>query len=126
MKNKKKSYFQSQNKNFAYKLKQIFIFIIFIFLFFSLTKNIFDYKKTIEFYNSFKKDYETEKKRKIILKTQILKSKDPYEIEKIIRNKLGLLRKDEISIIIPNPTPTLKVKKQKEQPIYRQWVETLF
>ncbi len=126
MKNKKKSYFQSQNKNPTDKLKRIFIFVILIFLFFSLTKNIFDYKKTIEFYNSFKKDFETESKRKISLKTQILKSKDPYEIEKIIRNKLGLLRKDEIAIIIPNPTPTPKTQKPKQIPTYKQWIETLF
>jgi cell division protein FtsB len=99
---------------------------VLIFLFFSLTKNLFDYRKTISFYNSFKTEYERERKRKIELKTKILKSKDPYEIEKIIRNKLGLLKQDEIAIIIPNPTPTPKVKKAKELPIYRQWVETLF
>jgi cell division protein FtsB len=126
MRNKKKFYSQSQNKNFISKLKRFFLVIVLIFLFFSLTKNIFDYKKTINFYNSFKNEYEQEKKRKIELRTKILKSKDPYEVEKIIRNKLGLLKQDEIAIIIPNPTPTPKINKPKELPIYRQWIETLF
>lgn len=126
MRNKKKFYSQSQNKNFISKLKRFFLVIVLIFLFFSLTKNIFDYKKTINFYNSFKNEYEQEKKRKIELRTKILKSKDPYEVEKIISNKLGLLKQDEIVIIIPNPTPTPKINKPKELPIYRQWIETLF
>ena len=95
-------------------------------MFFSLTKNIFDYRKTIRFYESFKQDYEKEKKRKIELKTNILKSKDPYEVEKILRNKLNLLKEGEIAIIIPDPTPTPKQKKQPEKPVYRQWIEALF
>src|SRR3990167_2528013 len=81
MKHRKKSYQTSSNKDLTSKIKRIFITIIFIFLFFSLTKNLFDYRKTITFYESFKQDYEKEKKRKIELKTNILKSKDPYEIK---------------------------------------------
>ena len=90
-----------------------------------MTKNLFDYRKTISFYQSFKEEYEKEKKRKITLETNILKSKDPYEVEKILRNKLNLLKEGEIAIIIPKATPTLKVEKIKKQ-IYIQWFEALF
>lgn len=126
MKHKKKSYQQSSNKDLTYKIKRVFIIIIFIFLFFSLTKNLFDFRKTITFYDSFKYDYEKEKKRKIELKTNILKSKDIYEIEKILRNKLGLLKEGEIAVIIPNPTPTPEQKKPPVKPVYQQWIEALF
>jgi cell division protein FtsB len=95
-------------------------------LFFSLTKGLFDYKKTISFYQSFKQDYEKEKKRKITLETNILKSKDPYEVEKILRNNLNLLKEGEVAIIIPNPTPTPKPQQPEEKPVYRQWIEALF
>lgn len=126
MKHRKKSYIPSSNKDLTSKIKRIFITIIFIFLFFSLTKNLFDYRKTITFYESFKQDYEKEKKRKIELKTNILKSKDPYEIEKILRNKLNFLKEGEIAVIIPNPTPTPKQQKPPEKPVYQQWLEALF
>ncbi|MFH1826924.1 MAG: septum formation initiator family protein, partial [bacterium] len=111
MKNKKKFYPQSQNKDLVFKIKRIFVTIILIFLFFSLTKNIFDYRKTINFYQSFKNDYEKEKKKKIILQTNILKSQDPYEVEKIIRNKLNLLKDGEVALIIPRPTTIPKKQK---------------
>ena len=65
-------------------------------------------------------------KRKIELKTNILKSKDPYEIEKILRNKLNFLKEGEIAVIIPNPTPTPKQKKPPAKPVYQQWLEALF
>lgn len=126
MKPRKKLYPQSSSKTFATKVKRVFVAIILIFLFFSLSKNLFDYRKTINFYEGFKQDYEKETKRKIELKTNILKSKDPYEIEKILRNKLNLLKDGEIAIIIPNPTPTPKQAKQADMPIYRQWAEALF
>lgn len=126
MKHRKKSYPPSSSKDYTTKIKRIFIAIILIFLFFSLTKNLFDYRKTITFYEGFRRDYEKEKKRKIELKTNILKSKDPYEIEKILRNKLSLLKEGEIAIIIPNPTPTPKQKKPPVKPVYQQWVEALF
>jgi len=126
MKPRKKFYPQSASKDFASKAKRIFTIIILTFLFFSLTKNIFDYKKTISFYQGFKQEYEKEKKRKIELKTNILKSKDPYEIEKILRNKLNLLKEGEIAIIIPDPIPTPKQRKQPSKPIFKQWMEALF
>ena len=126
MRPKKKLYPQSSSKTFATKIKRIFVAIILTFLFFSLSKNLFDYKKTINFYESFKQDYEKQKKRKIELKTNILKSKDPYEIEKILRNKLNLLKEGEIAVIIPNPTSTPKQAKTPERPVYQQWIDALF
>ena len=125
MKHKKKSYPQSQNKDFISKIKRIFLIVILVFIFFSLTKNLFDFRKTISFYQGFKDDYETEKKRQITLQTNILKSKDPYEIEKILRNKLNLLKEGEIAIIVPEPSPEPK-QVRETVPIFKQWLEALF
>lgn len=107
-------------------LRRAFLVILLIFLFFSLTKTVFDYQKTIKFYQSFKEDFDKEKKRKITLQTQILKNKDPNEIEKTIRNQLNLLKPDEISVIIPNPTPTPQIVSPTPPPIYVQWWKTFF
>lgn len=106
-------------------LKKLGIAIFLVFLFFSLTKNIFDYKKTLEFYDSFKKDYEEERKKKISLQTKILKSRDVNEIEKTIRNKLNLLKPGEIAIIIPSPTVT-PTPIPTPKPLLFKWLDKLF
>ncbi|MFH1827101.1 MAG: hypothetical protein ABH812_01545, partial [bacterium] len=61
-----------------------------------------------------------------ILQTNILKSQDPYEVEKIIRNKLNLLKDGEVALIIPRPTTIPKKQKVEAKPVYNQWLEILF
>ncbi len=107
-------------------VKRIIFAILIIFLFFSLTKNIFDYKKTLNFYQSFKNDYEKEKKRQISLQTQALKNSDKNAIEKTIRDKLNLLKPDEIEVIIPIPTPTPIIITPPPAPVYKQWLQVFF
>ncbi len=107
-------------------VKRVLLTILLLFLFFSLSKNIFDYQKTLSYYQSFKDEYEKEKKQKITLQTQVLKNTDPAEIEKTIRNKLNLLRPGETSVIIPNLTPTPFVPTPTPAPIYQQWLYTFF
>ncbi len=99
---------------------------VLLFLFFSLSKNIFDYHKTVSFYESYKSDYEKEKKSNITLKTKILKNNDPSELEKTIRNRLNLLKKDEVAVIIPQPTPTPTPPYEPVFPIYEQWLMVFF
>lgn len=102
--------------------QKIFLLLIVLFLFFSLTKNFFDFRKSLDFYLNFKNDYLYEKKKNIELKTELIKEKDPHEIEKTIRNKLNLFKPNEKAIILPNlklsvtPTPT------PTPPIYKQWL----
>ena len=108
------------------RVRKIFLFIVVLFLFFSLSKNIFDYQKTLSFYESFKKDYEEEKKSNITLKTEILKNNDPNELEKTIRDKLNLLKSNEIAVIIPKPTPTPTPPKKPVLPAYQQWFMIFF
>lgn len=107
-------------------LKKIVVTVIVIFLFFSLTKNIFDYRKTLDFYQSFKQDYQQEKQKNIALRTSLLKNKDPQQVEKTIRNQLNLLKPGEIAVIIPSPTPTPIKITPTPKPVYRQWFEVFF
>ena len=107
-------------------MRKILLFTVVLFLFFSLSKNILDYRKTLSFYDSFKKDYEKEKKTNITLQTEILKNNDPNELEKTIRNKLSLLKNNEVAVIIPEPTPTPAPIKKPVLPIYQQWFKVFF
>lgn len=108
------------------RARKIFFFIVVLFLFFSLSKNIFDYRKTLSFYESFKKEYELEKKNNITLRTEILKNNDSNELEKTIRDKLNLLKSNEIAIIIPKATPTPAPAKKPVLPVYQQWLQVFF
>ncbi len=80
-----------------------------------------DYQKKLAFYQGYREDYEKEKKRNISYKTELLKKSDPYEIEKTIRNKLNLLKPDEIAIIMKQPTPTPVIISPTPLPNYLQW-----
>lgn len=61
----------------------------------------------VPFYNQLKADYEKEKQRNNELKMNVVKSKDPYEVERLLRDKLGFVKANEQIIVIPNTTPTV-------------------
>jgi len=105
--------------------KLIFILLVLFFLF-SLTKNFFNYQRSLDFYNNYKEDYEKEKKQNITLKTQIRKKSDLYEIEKVIRNKLNLFRPNEVPIIIPPTPPTPEIVSPTPAPPFQQWLSLFF
>lgn len=104
-------------------LRNIVFIIVMIFLFSSLIRNILDYREKMKFYENYKNRYEYEKKRKITLKTQELKKSDLYEIEKIIRNKLNLLKPDEVAYILPEPTPTPLTTNPPPVPNWKKWLD---
>lgn len=104
------------------RFRTIIIYTIGAFLLFSLVKNLIDYRGKLSFYNSFKKEYEAEKKKNISLNTQYLLENDPAEIEKTIRNKLNLVKPGETEIIIPQPTPTVFVPTPTPEPNWHQWL----
>ncbi len=100
------------------------IFIIFsLLLIISLTRNIFDYQKKIQFYKTYKEAYQKEEKKNLQLKSAIQKSTDYYSIERAIREKLNLLKPGEIALILPSkpptPIPTPVIKKL----VWQQWID---
>ncbi len=106
--------------------KRILYIVLVLFLFFSLTKNLFDYGSAVQFYESYKKDFEDQKKKNLYLKTNILKSKDPNELEKTIRNKLNLTKEGEVAIIVPEPTSIPTTPTPPPVPNYRRWWNVFF
>ncbi|OGK12810.1 hypothetical protein A3C98_04155 [Candidatus Roizmanbacteria bacterium RIFCSPHIGHO2_02_FULL_37_15] len=107
-------------------VRKVVLFLIVLFFFSSLTKNLLDYGKKLSFYEDYRREYENEKKRNIELKTQLLKKSDTNEIEKTIRNKLNLLKPDEVAIILRQPSPTPVVITPTPLPNYLQWWKVFF
>jgi cell division protein FtsB len=102
-------------------VRKTMLVLLSIFLFFSLTKTIFDYRNTLTFYQGYQTEYETAKHTHIALQTKILRASDQNELEKTIRNKLNLLKENEIAVIVPLPTPTVFMPTPTPQPPYREW-----
>ncbi len=107
-------------------VKKIVIGLLLIFLFSSLTKNIFNYQKKLQFHEDYKQEFEKEKKRNIALKTDVLKKSDPNEVEKTIRNRLNLAQPNETVIILSQPTPTPLLITPTPLPNWHQWWKTFF
>jgi len=104
-------------------VKTIGLVLFLLFLTTSFVKNLIDYNSKKAFYENYRTKYETEKKRNIELKTALLKKSDLGEIEKIIRNKLGLLRPDEVAVVMPRPTPSPVIITLTPAPSWRQWLK---
>ena len=104
-----------------------FVFYIFIasFLLYSLTKNFFSYKDKVSFYEDLQNEYNKEENRNKKLKSDIQKGSDYYYVERNIREKLNLLQKDEIAIIIPPITPTPSPTPIIIKKPYEQWADLL-
>lgn len=107
-------------------IKKLFFILLIIFLFSSLVPNVFNYKNKLSFYQQTKKEYEAEKKKQIELKTEIVKKKSADEVEKTIRNKLNLLKENEIAIIIPSPTYAPKITPTPVLVNWEKWWKVFF
>ncbi len=107
-------------------IKRVLFILLFLFLISSLTKNLFEYRKNYSFYEDFKNEFDQTQQKNTSLKTAILKNSDPNQIEKIIRNKLGLGKPNEVAVIIPLPTPTIPHTTPTPQPPYKQWADVFF
>ena len=109
-----------------FTVKRIILGLLVLFFLSSLTRNFFEYRRNLEFYESYKEDYLAEKQRNTELKTKLVKSKDPYEIEQTIRNQLNMVKDEEVAILLPEPSPTPILVSPTPVPPYKQWVDVLF
>lgn len=89
----------------------------------SLTGNIFDYQQKIKFFEQYKKELTEKEEKNKELKSELVKAKDYYQVEKKIREKLNLLKPDEVAVILPKQTPTSTLTPKQEKPPLRQWIE---
>jgi hypothetical protein len=107
-------------------MRKIAFLIVLFFLLISLARNVFDYQRNISFYEETKINFEkaTLKNKELILHKQANSS--PFEVEKNLRNKQNLLRKNEIIVIIPSPSPIPIQAARLSEPPYRQWIRLFF
>ncbi|MCX7997060.1 MAG: septum formation initiator family protein [Patescibacteria group bacterium] len=105
--------------------RQIILGILTVFFLVSLTRNLFEYKKNLAFYESYRKSYEETVQRNNELKSQLVKSQDVHELEKTIRNQLNLSRKNEVAVLLPPPSPTPVVITPTPQPNWYRWYQIL-
>lgn len=103
--------------------KKTFIAFLLIFLIYSLSHNVFEYKKKFALYMDYKKDYQEKLEKNKKLKTEVLKSQDYYFLEKNIRQKLNRLKPNEIALILPKITPSPSPTPKIQTPVYQQWLE---
>lgn len=92
----------------------------------SLSKNIIDYRKKVEFYKGYQEAYQKQVKRGIELRGEIAKNNDYYRVEEKIRTELNLLKPDEVAVILPKPTPTPIIVPPENKPTYKQWIEVFW
>lgn len=107
-------------------IKKLLFYLLLVFLFSSLIPNIINYKNKISFYRQTKENLAEEEKKQIELKTEIVKKKSADEVEKTIRNKLNLLKENELAIIIPSPTPALKISPTPALKNWEKWWRVFF
>jgi len=106
------------------RIKRLLLYLLILFFITSLTRSLLDYAKNQQFYQDYKNEYQKEKKRNTELKTQLVKTQDINEFEKIVRDKLNLHQPNEYVLVIPNPTPTILTPTPTQIPNYQQWIDT--
>ncbi len=106
-----------------HRTKQVILFILAVFFLSALSKNIFEYRKNLAFYNQNRDEFEKEKKRNIELKTLLVKTNDIHEFEKAVRNKLNLHKSDEYILVIPDATPTPSAIEPTTIPNPVKWLQ---
>ena len=107
-------------------LRTIILIFFVLFLFSSLVRNLFDYRNKLQFYQEYKGEYDKEKKDNITLKTEVLKKTSQTELEKTIRNKLNLLKPDEVAVMLPSPTPIPIIPTPIPLTVWQQWWKLFF
>lgn len=107
-------------------VRKLILTTLVAFLIYSLSKNIFDYQKKFVFFEDYKKGRQKELEKNKRLKSDIVKNQDYYTVEKNIRQKLNLLKPNEIAIILPKITPSPSPTPVIKKPSYQQWFELFF
>jgi len=104
-------------------LKNILTGLTFLFLFSLLTRNLGSYRKKLAFYQQIKNNYQQEKKKNTRFKTEILRSQGKANLEKKIRNKLDLLKENEVALIIPRITPAPTIVVPPPLANWQRWLK---
>jgi hypothetical protein len=107
-------------------MRKVAFLVVFFFLVISFVRNVFDYQRNLSFYDQTKENFTKALLKNKNLKVQKRADSSPFEIEKSLRNKQNMLRKDEIIVIVPSPSPIpTPIIRPTEAP-YKQWINLFF
>lgn len=106
-------------------LQGVGIVFIGIFLIISLTRSFFSYQDKVQFYQDLEAEHDEVLDRNKGLKSDLQQSSDYFYVERQIRNELNLLQEDEISLIIPELTPTPTPQPTVKLQPYQEWVNLI-
>lgn len=107
-------------------MKKLIIIILLALPIMALSKSIWDSIEKNSFYDASLQRYNEQLEINKKLKSDLAKSKDYYEVEKIIRNKLGKTKPDETELIVPRPSRVPTPTPTVILPPYEQWREVFF
>lgn len=107
-------------------MKKLLIIILLTLPIMALSKSIWDSIEKNSFYEASQQQYNEQLEINKKLKSDLAKSKDYYEVEKIIRNKLGKVKSNEVEVVIARPTITPSPSQPIKAPVYKQWLEVFF
>lgn len=104
-------------------MRKIAFLIVLLFLLISLFRNMFDYQRNMSFYDQTKANLKKAQIKNVELKLRKQMNSSPFEVEKNLRNKQNLLRKNEIIVIIPSPSPIPGLLAKPTDYPYKQWMQ---
>lgn len=107
-------------------MKKLLIIILLALPIMALSKSIWDSIQKNSFYDTSLQQYNEQVKINKKLKSDLAKSKDYYEVEKTIRNKLGKTKPNETELIIPRPSISPSPAPTAVPPVYEQWKRVFF
>ena len=107
-------------------MKKLLIIVLLALPIMALSKSIWDSIQKNSFYDTSLQQYNEQVKINKKLKSDLAKSKDYYEVEKTIRNKLGKTKPNETELIIPRPTLPTTPAPTIVLPAYEQWRRVFF
>lgn len=107
-------------------MKKLIIIILLALPIMALSKSIWDSIEKNSFYDASLQQYNEQLEINKKLKSDLAKSKDYYEVEKIIRNKLGKTKPDETELIVPRPKISPAATPTAVPPVYKQWKSVFF
>lgn len=107
-------------------MRKVVFLIVLFFLVISLVRNVADYQRNISFYDQTKSNFEKATLKNKELKVHKQSGSSPFEVEKNLRNKQNLVRKDEIIVIVPSPSPIPTPYARPTDLPYKQWLQLFF
>ncbi len=111
------------NPRFKKTFMAVFLLAVTVFFVSSLLRSIATYRDKMEFYRSLEAERDKEKAINKKLKSNVRRSHDFYYVERNIREKLNLLKENEVSVILPPLSPTPTPTPQPLKTPLQQWKE---